>query len=103
MSAHSTEWLTRSCSVSLNKRSLLQSGRFLLTKFYDYDGDDYYRLFPQMVTRLDSAEDSEQANEDRAYLEDWFLDAFGTNNIKYNFANELDEVHASMEESYQEA
>lgn len=41
--------------------------------------------------------------KDRAYLEDWFLDAFGTNNIKYNFANELDEVHASMEESYQEA
>lgn len=35
----------------------------------DYDGDDYYDLYPQMVARLDSAEDSEQANEDRAYLE----------------------------------
>lgn len=32
----------------------------------DYDGDDYYDLYPQMVARLDSAEDSEQANEDRA-------------------------------------
>ena len=32
----------------------------------DYDGDDYYDLYPQMVARLDSAEDSEQADEDRA-------------------------------------
>lgn len=34
----------------------------------DYDGDDYCDLYPQMVAGLDSAEDSEQANEDRAYL-----------------------------------
>lgn len=38
----------------------------------EYAGDDYFRLFPQMVARLDSAEDSERAKEDRAYLEDWF-------------------------------
>lgn len=30
----------------------------------DYDGDDYYDFYPQMVARLDAAEDSEQANED---------------------------------------
>lgn len=31
----------------------------------DYDGDDYYDLYPQMVARLDAAEDSEQASKDR--------------------------------------
>lgn len=30
----------------------------------EYAGDDYFRLFPQMVARLDSAEDSERAKED---------------------------------------
>lgn len=69
----------------------------------DYDGDDYYDLYPQMVARLDAAEDSEQANEDREYLEEWYFEAFGTYNIKYNFSNELEEVHSMMEEDYEEA
>lgn len=56
-----------------------------------------------MVARLDAAEDSEQANEDRAYLEEWYFKAFGTYNIKYNFSNELEEVHSMMEEDYEEA
>lgn len=68
-----------------------------------YDGDDYYDLYPQMVARLDAAEDSEQAKEDRAYLEEWYFKAFGTYNIKYNFSNELEEVHSMMEEAYEEA
>lgn len=69
----------------------------------DYDGDDYSDLFPQMVARLDAAEDSEQANEDRAYLEEWYFKAFGTYNIQYNFSNELEEIHSMMEEDYVEA
>ena len=69
----------------------------------DYDGDDYYDLYPAMVARLDAAEDSEQANEDREYLEEWYFEAFGTYNIKYNFSNELEEVHSMMEEDYEEA
>ena len=69
----------------------------------DYDGDDYYDLYPQMVARLDAAEDSEQANEDRAYLEDWYFEAFGTYNIQYNFSNELEEIHSMMVEDYEEA
>ena len=69
----------------------------------DYDCDDYYDLFPQMVARLDSAEDSEQANKDREYLEEWYFKAFGTYNIKYNFGNYLEEVHSMMEEDYEEA
>lgn len=69
----------------------------------DYDGDDYYDLYPSMVARLDAAEDSEQANKDRAYLEEWYFKAFGTYNIKYNFSNELEEIHSMMEEAYEEA
>lgn len=69
----------------------------------DYDGDDYYDLYPAMVARLDSAEDSEQANEDRAYLEGWYFKAFGTYNIQYNFSNELEEIHSMIVEDYEEA
>ena len=69
----------------------------------DYDGDDYYDLYPQMVARLDAAEDSEQANEDRAYLEEWYFKAFGTYNIQYNFSNDLEEIHSMMEEDDEEA
>lgn len=65
----------------------------------DYDGDDYYDFYPQMVARLDSAEDSEQASKDRAYLEEWYFKAFGTYNIKYNFSDELEEIHSMMEEA----
>lgn len=66
----------------------------------EYDGDDYFGLFPQMVARLDSAEDSKQADEDRAYLEEWYFFAFGTYNIKYNFQNDLAEISYTMEEDY---
>ena len=69
----------------------------------DYDGDDYYDLYPQMVARLDSAEDSEQADKDSEYLEEWYFKAFGTYNIQYNFSNELEEIHSMMEEDYEEA
>lgn len=69
----------------------------------DYDGDDYYDLYPAMVAGLDAAEDSEQANKDRAYLEEWYFKAFGTYNIEYNFSNELEEIHSMMEEAYEEA
>ena len=63
----------------------------------DYDGDDYYDLYPQMVARLDAAEDSEQANEDRAYLEEWYFKAFGTFGITYNFSNDLAEIAYNLE------
>lgn len=69
----------------------------------DYAGDDYYDLYPAMVVRLDAAEDSEQANKDREYLEEWYFKAFGTYNIQYNFSNELEEIHSMMEEDYVEA
>ena len=69
----------------------------------DYDGDDYYDLYPSMVARLDAAEDSEQAGKDREYLEEWYFEAFGTYNIQYNFSNELEEIHSMMEEDYVEA
>lgn len=64
----------------------------------DYEGDDYFDLYPQMVARLDAAEDSEQANEDRAYLEEWYFKAFGTFGIAYNFSNDLAEIAYSLEQ-----
>ena len=64
----------------------------------EYDGDDYFDLFPQMVARLDSAEDSKQADEDRAYLEEWYFKAFGTFGITYNFSNYLAEIAYSLEQ-----
>ena len=66
----------------------------------EYDGPvaEYFSLYPDMVARLDAAEDSEQADEDREYLAEWFFDAFGTFGIKYNFSNELDEIAYMIEE-----
>lgn len=66
----------------------------------EYDGPvaEYFSLYPDMVARLDAAEDSDQADEDREYLAEWFFDAFGTYNIKYNFSNELDEIAYMLEE-----
>lgn len=71
----------------------------------EYDGPvaEYFNLYPKMVARLDAAEDSEQADKDREYLEEWYFKAFGTYNIKYNFSNELEEIHSMMEEDYVEA
>ena len=71
----------------------------------EYEGPvaEYFNLSPQMVARLDAAEDSEQANEDREYLEEWYFEAFGTYNIQYNFSNELEEIYSMMEEDYVEA
>lgn len=64
----------------------------------EYGGDDYFDLFPQMVARLDAAEDSKQAFEDRAYLEEWFFSAFGTFGIEYNFNDELGEISCKLKE-----
>lgn len=66
----------------------------------DYDGPvaEYFSLYPDMVARLDAAEDSEQADEDREYLAEWFFDAFCTFGIKYNFSNDLDEIAYMLEE-----
>lgn len=79
-----------------------RTGTFWL---YEYDGPvaEYFNLYPQMVARLDAAEDSEQADKDREYLEEWYFEAFGTYNIQYNFSNELEEIHSMMEEDYVEA
>jgi len=63
----------------------------------EYAGDDYFRLFPQMVARLDAAEDSKQADEDRACLMDWYFDAFGTFGIKYNFQGFLSDIAYRLE------
>ena len=59
--------------------------------------NDYFDLFPEMVKRLDAAEDSERANDDREYLSSWYFYAFGTFGIKYNFSNELQDLSYDLE------
>lgn len=65
----------------------------------EYEGSvsEYLNLYPDMVARLDAAEDSEQAKEDRSYLEEWYFKAFGTFGITYNFSNDLAEIAYSLE------
>lgn len=60
-------------------------------------------LYRECLEKFDNAEDSEHANKDREYLEEWYFKAFGTYNIQYNFSNELEEIHSMMEEDYVEA
>ncbi len=69
---------------------------------HEYAGDDYYDLFPDMVKRLDAAEDSERADDDREYLSSWYFYAFGTFAIEYNFSEELNNLHYDLEEEYEE-
>lgn len=66
----------------------------------EYEGSvsDYLNLYPDMVARLDAAEDTKQADEDRAYLEEWYFKAFGTFGITYNFSNDLAEIAYSLEQ-----
>lgn len=76
-----------------------RTGTFLPS---EYDGDDYFDLFPEMVKRLDAAEDSERANDDREYLSSWYFYAFGTFGIKYNFESDLSEISDTLEEMQEE-
>ena len=48
-------------------------------------------LVNAMIARLDAGEDSEQANEDRDFLADWFFETFGTWGISYNFQSNISE------------
>lgn len=66
----------------------------------DYDGDlkEFFNLVPDMIKRLDAAEDSERANDDREFLSAWYFETNGTFGIKYNFGNDLAELHYGMEE-----
>lgn len=66
----------------------------------EYDGDpkEFFDLVPDMINRLDAAEDSERANDDREFLSSWFFEAFGTFAIEYNFSNDLQELHYDLEE-----
>ena len=66
----------------------------------EYEGSvaEYLNLYHDMVARLDAAEDSEQADKDRAYLEEWYFKSFGTFGITYNFSNDLAEIAYSLEQ-----
>ena len=69
----------------------------------EYDGDmkEFFDLVPDMIKRLDAAEDSERANDDREFLSSWYFETNGTFGIEYNFSNDLAELHYDMEECYE--
>ena len=73
-----------------------RTGTFLASE-YEGSVSEYLNLYPDMVARLDAAEDTKQANEDRAYLEEWYFKAFGTFGITYNFSNDLAEIVYNLE------
>lgn len=77
-----------------------RAGTYWISDFKGSD-EEYHNFFPDMVKRLDAAEDSERANDDREYLSSWFFFAFGTWGIQYNFSNDLAELHYDMEECYE--
>lgn len=53
----------------------------------DYE-DEKGKSFSDMVAKLDAGENSEEADEMRTYLLDWFFKAFGTWSIQYNFESD---------------
>lgn len=56
------------------------------TDTFSYDSD----LLNAMISRLDSGEDSAEADIDRKILTDWFFGTVGTWGICYNFTDYLD-------------
>lgn len=59
--------------------------------------EEYEKFVPDMIKRLDDAEDSKRADDDRRYLSLWFFETFGTYGIKYNFDTELSEIEYEYE------
>lgn len=56
------------------------------------------RLVFEMTERLDANDQSEQSQQDRHWLVDWFFETFGTFGIKYNFENEMSDYLYQIEQ-----
>ena len=55
-------------------------------------------LIKNLVSRLDSEDQSEQTKSDLDYMNDWFFDTFGTHGITYNFTNDCCEMLSVWEQ-----
>ena len=101
---------TRLCQILKDARESMvddENKDFIMENFSDEYLEDYSNvmawkfnsdmkkydtpLVNAMVARLDAGEDSEQANEDRDFLVDWFFETFGTWGISYNFQSNISE------------
>ena len=60
-------------------------------------------LVNAMVERLNSGEQSEQADADRDWLVDWFWETFGTFGLTYNFSEYISELLYEFENKEEEA
>ena len=76
---------------------------------YDYphhiNGEFRYDepLVNAMIERLNSGEQSEQADADRDWLVDWFWETFGTFGLTYNFSEYISELLYEFENKEEEA
>lgn len=57
-------------------------------------------IVDNMVARLNAGEESQQANDDRDWLVDWFWNTFGSSGIEYNFADEVSDMEYIFEQEY---
>lgn len=60
-------------------------------------------LVNAMIERLNSGEQSEQADADRDWLVDWFWETFGTFGLTYNFSEYISELLYEFDNKEEEA
>lgn len=91
----------------LNQKDHHMAGNFMNI---DYDYPRFRECKPaeergivaDMIKRLNDGDTSKQSDEDRDYLTDWLMDAFGTFGLSYNFGSVLSEGIYAEEEIYEE-
>lgn len=57
-------------------------------------------MVDDMIARLNAGEESQQANDDRDWLVDWFWNTFGSSGIEYNFADEISDMEYIFEQEH---
>lgn len=63
-----------------------------------YDWEGFHKEYPhgsslkEIVEMIDSGEDNEFTKEFKDWAVDWYFKAFGTYNLKYNWANFMEEA-----------
>ena len=84
----------------VHKDDTSMSGNF---KDIRYDWDGFHREYPhgvslkEVVEMIDAGEDNEFTKEFKDWAVDWYFEAFGTYNLKYNWSNFMEEVSADYE------
>lgn len=67
-----------------------------------YDWDGYHKEYPhgvsfnEVIEMIDNGEDNEKTREFKTWTIDWYFNAFGTYNLKYNWNEFLEEIAADQ-------